>query len=205
MASVLSIVFSVIGAIVLNAALLVWTALVLPRPVERARQRIESRPINCLFTGLIVIAAAAGLTALFYLVRGPILIATEKLLQYLSDIMHVTRFYNDTWTFANGLLWFLLTPAMACWAIGLSAFAQLFAIRARPLMRDDRPLLGVAWGALCTTASGFVPIVGWFLFVPLVGLISVGAGLQALISRSEPPKSKPRPDVERADPVVAAK
>ncbi len=205
MATVLSLALTVIGCVVLHAALLVWTALVLPRPVERARQRLESRPIHCLITGVIAVAAAAALAGLFYLIRDPLQVGIEKLLRYLSDTMHVTRFYNDTTIFANNLVWFLLTPVMACWVIGAAAIAQLFAIRARPLMRDDRPLLGVAWGALCTTASGFVPFVGWFLYVPAVGLISIGAGLLALVSREDPPRSKPRQELERQESVGSGK
>ena len=46
MASVYSVVFSVVGVIALHTCLLVWAAIILPRPVERARQQLEGcRPL----------------------------------------------------------------------------------------------------------------------------------------------------------------
>jgi hypothetical protein len=205
MANVLSIALTVVGCLVLHAALLVWTALVLPRPVERARQRIESHPIRCFFVGLATLAATLPLMFLFFKFRDPLVVWTDNALQSLSDTLHVTRFYNDAWRLANALLWPLLAPAMTALILGGSAFAQLFAIRARPLMRDDRPLTGLAWGALCTASGYLVPFAGWFVFAPIVGLISIGAGLQALLSRAEPAKSKPRQDMERPQPVASGK
>ncbi len=205
MASVLSIVFAVIGAIVLHAGLLVWTALVLPRPVERARQRLESRPIKSFVVGLATLGAFLAMACLFFLFRGTLMIGMDNTLQFLYDTLHVTRFYNDAWIFANAILWLLMSPVMAAGILGGAAFAQLFAIRARPLMRDDRPLMGLTWGAICTAAGYFVPFVGWYLYLPIVGLISIGAGLQALVSRDDPPRSKPRQELERQESVGSGK
>jgi hypothetical protein len=177
MASVYSIAFSVVGIIAIHSCLLVWTALLLPRPVERARQRLESRPVTSLLMGLFSCLLTIGLVSAFLLFRPQSVRGVAELLEFLADNLHITRFYNDDWIITNLFVWLLAAPMMAGAIVGGAGFARLFAARAGALMRKDRPLLGLACGALCTSASYFMPIVGWFVFLPLVGLMSVGAGV----------------------------
>jgi len=166
MATVYSVTFAVLGLVVMYSSLLVWTALILPAPVGRARARLESKPVGY-----------AG----FLLLRNPWMVALDDGLQQAAGSLQFTRFYNDAFILANCAAWPLAAPAMVGWIIGGAAFAQLFANRARALMHDDRPLLALALGAITESFAFFLPPVGWFVFLPVVTLMSIGAGLLAIL------------------------
>ncbi len=205
MANVYSIAFSVLGVIVAHCLLLVWTALVLPAPVERARRRIEIRPISSFLIGLVCCLLTVGLIAGFSAIRARIVPKLDDALEYLSIHLQFTRSYNDAWILTNGLVWFLAAPVLAGLIFGGAGFAQLFGIRARAMMRDDRPLLGLTYGAVCTSAAYFLPLVGWFIYLPIVGLISIGAGICGILGRSAPRGAEPRSAaVRRQEPILSS-
>jgi hypothetical protein len=204
MANVYSIAFTVLGVVVAHACLLIWTAIVLPNPVDRARRRIETRPISCLLIGLIGCLITVGLIAGFFVIRVQVVLKVNDLLEYLSSHLQFTRFYNDSWILANVVVWLLAAPALASFIFGGAGFAQSFGGRARSMMRDDRPLLGLTYGAVCTSASYFMPLVGWFVFLPIVGLISIGAGVWGIFGRSPSHGTEPRTTtVRRHEPVMS--
>jgi hypothetical protein len=205
MANVYSIAFSVLGVVVAHCCLLVWTAMLLPGPVERARRRIETRPKASLLIGLICCLITIGLIAGFSMIRARIVPKLDGWLEYLSVHLQFTRTYNDAWILTNGLVWLLAAPVLAGLIFGGAGFAQLFGIRARAMMRDDRPLLGLTYGAFCTSASYFLPLVGWFVYLPIVGLISIGAGICGILGRTAARGVEPRSaTARRAEPIMSS-
>ena len=197
MANVYAVALSILGIVVAHACLLVWLALLLPGPVERARRHVEARPVLCLFVGIICTLVTIGLLAGFSVLRAPLEVRVDQLQDYLSAHLQFNRFYNDTWIIINGLVWIIAGPMLVAWIFGGAGIAQLFAIRARPLMRDDRPLVGLTCGAFCTAAAYFLPLIGWFIYLPVVGLISIGAGILGVCSRAEPRQAEARPATAR--------
>ena len=193
MANIYAIAFSVLGVILLHSCTLAWAAMLLPGPVARARQGLEARPVASFLIGLASSLVMAGLVIGFLLVRSRCLVWVSESLDYLADRLQFARFYNDAWIITNGLVWILAAPLLVGLIVGGAGFAQLFAARARPLMREDRPLLGLAWGSLCTSAAYFLPLVGWFVFLPVVGLMSIGAGICGIVSRSPLRATESRP------------
>ncbi len=177
MANVYSIAFTILGVVVAHSCLLVWTAIVLPRPVERARRRIEGRPVLSFIAGLIFCLATAAAVGGYLMIRARIEPRLDEGLNYLSVHLQFTRTYNDSWILTNLLAWILTIPVLAGFIFGGAGLAQIFAIRSRAMMRDDRPLLGLTYGAFCTSVAYFLPVVGWFVYLPIVGLISIGAGV----------------------------
>jgi len=181
MATVYAVTFTVLGLVVMYSSLIVWTALVLPAPVARARARLEARPVASFFAGLgfflLTVLAYVG----FLIVRNLWMVALTDGLQWSSDRLQFGRFYNDVVILANCAAWPLAAPAMVGWIIGGAAFAQLFAARARPLMHEDRPLLALILGAFVESFAFFLPPVGWFVFLPVITLMSIGAGLLAIL------------------------
>jgi len=184
MANVYSIAFTVLGVVAAHCCLLVWTAIVLPGPVDRARRRIETRPVSNFFIGLACFAATVCLFGGFSAVRAQLVPKIDDGLEYLSVHLQFTRSYNDAWVLTNWLQWPLAAPVFAGFIFGGAGFAQIFGIRARAMMRDDRPLLGLTFGALCTSTSYFLPLIGWFVYLPIVGLISIGSGICGMLGRS---------------------
>src|SRR5688572_10794095 len=51
MANVLGVVWFVVAFVIAQTSMMVWTALVLPNPVARARRRIEAAPRSTFFLG----------------------------------------------------------------------------------------------------------------------------------------------------------
>lgn len=204
MANVYSIAFTVLGVWAAHSCLLVWTAIVLPGPVERAQRRIELRPVWSFFIGLACCLATLCLIGGFSLLRPRLELRFDDLLDYLSVHLAFTRSYNDAWIATNGLVWLLGAPVLAGFIFGGAGLARIFGIRARAMMRDDRPLLGLTCGAACTSASYFMPLVGWFIFLPIVGLISIGAGICGMLGIGAARGIEARSSIAaRQEPVLA--
>ena len=163
------------------SSLVVWTALILPAPVARARTRLETRPVASLIAGIGFFLLTLLVYGGFLLVRHSWLVFLSNQLDQASASLQFGRFYNDVYILGNFVAWPLAAPAMAGWVIGGAGFAQMFATRARSLMHEDRPLLALVLGATSESLAFFLPAVGWFVFLPVVSLMSIGAGLLAVL------------------------
>ncbi|HEX4143286.1 MAG TPA: hypothetical protein VHY91_07030 [Pirellulales bacterium] len=181
MATVYTVTFTVLGLVVMYSSLVVWTALILPAPVARARARLEAKPVASFFAGLAFFLLTLLAYVGFLVIRNPWLAPVDESLQRASGILQFNRFYNDAYIVLNCVAWTVAAPAMVGWIIGGAGFAQLFASRARTLMHEDRPLLALGLGAITASFAFFLPPVGWFLFLPVVTLMSIGAGLLAIL------------------------
>ena len=157
MANVLTVVWLVIAWVVMQSAIQVWTALMLPNPVERARQRLERKPVASLFLGLLF----WGVTLL----------------------LGTTLLKEGNPGGAQLLGWIVMAPMLASAIIGGAAFAELVGSRIRPRMQNDSRILALVGGALCTTLAALLPVVGWVVFLPIIGFMSIGAGALGLLSR----------------------
>jgi hypothetical protein len=185
MANVLSTVYFVIGVVVTHSCMLIWTALLLPRSVRRAQLQLHNRPIRSGVLGVVICIVTVLLFAALLSFRPYMLRGVNHLLESLSQRLDVGRSYNDAWVLANLLGWILTIPAFAAVIVGGAAFAQTFANRARTTMRTDSPLLALCFGAICTTSAYFVPFAGWFVFLPIVSMMSVGAGFVGIFSKAD--------------------
>jgi hypothetical protein len=184
MANVLTVVWFVIGFIVFHTALMLWTALMLPNPVERARQRVERKPAASFFIGL--------------------------LFTVLSLVLATTLLGEGRPGGVQLLGWVLLSPMLISAVVGGAAFARMLGGRIQAQSSREVGLTALVGGAACTALSGWVPLVGWFAFFPLTGLIGMGAGLMGILSKREvaaapepEPAAPPAPAVPVGHPVYA--
>lgn len=182
MANVTAVTNFVVGFVIMHASLLVWIAIMAPGTVHRARQRLETRPIASLLWGLGVFSAMLLTGSGLLLLRMQCIGLVSGVLQHLSEWLAVNRLSHDSYMVTHGLGWLLMAPFMICWAFGGAAFAELFASRIRRFTDNEHSVRALVGGAFCTSAAGFLPLVGWFAFLPLVGLMSIGAGTCALLS-----------------------
>jgi hypothetical protein len=168
MANVLTVVWLVIAWVVMQTCIQVWTALMLPNPVERARQRLERKPVASLSLGVLF----WGLTLLVG--------------------MALVKEGNPGGLQLFG--WLVISPMLASSIIGGAAFAELVGSRIRPRMQSGSPMVALVGGALCTTLAGLLPVIGWVVFLPLIGFMSVGAGALGLFNKrrvAEQPERRP--------------
>lgn len=155
MGVVIGFVWLVIGYVLMQTGIQVWAALMLPNPVERARQRIVHHPYVSLLTGL----GFWAVTMLFAanLIKLP---GAASLIGYT-----------------------LMSPMLASSVIGGAAFTRLVAERIRRAQRNESEITSLIGGALATTVATLLPVIGWFMFLPIVGWIGIGAGLLGIVSR----------------------
>jgi hypothetical protein len=179
-AAVSATAYFVIGFIVLHSALLVWTAVVLPAPVDRARRQLETAPLRTLLWGLLALGLALALITVLLLIRLPCIELVSDWLNRLSQILSVNRVANDAQMLTHAAGWMLLGPFWFAWICGGAAFAEICADRLQCRMDRPRRISALIAGAFCTSGGAFLPFVGWFLFFPAVGLLSLGAGLRGL-------------------------
>lgn len=154
MANVLTFVWIIVAYIVTATSLMVWTALMLPKQVERARLRLETRPGRSFGMGLV-----------FWLIT--VVFAVSLIKEGQAAPLQLIG-------------WALMAPGLASSVVGGAAFAQIIAGRIRPQMVTDSPLLALIGGALCTTLSGLLPIIGWVVFFPVVSMMAIGSGAVGL-------------------------
>jgi hypothetical protein len=180
MANVLAWAFFVFGVIVMLSSLLVWTAYMLPRPVTRAQHHLETHPWQSFFAGLVVLAIAGATFYLALSMRAILTKQLDSLLDTLTRFAGVARYAGDAGTVAHNLLYLTLIPFLIALIIGGAAFARTFAQRADAA--GNRPVASLVGGAFAMSASMFLPLVGWFVFLPIVAAMSAGAGMLSLLA-----------------------
>ncbi len=187
MANVLAGAFAVVGVIIMLSSLLVWTAYMLPRPVSRAQRYLETQPWQSFFAGLVVLAVAAATFFLALSMRAKLREQLEGLLDALARYAGVARYAGDAGTVAHELLYLSIIPFAIALIIGGAAFARMFAQRADA--PGNRPVASLVGGAFALSTSLFLPLVGWFVFLPIVAAMSAGAGMLSLLARDRAPRN----------------
>ena len=167
MANVLSVVWIVVAYVVTQTSIMVWTAWMLPNPVERARQRLIGKPIASFFLGI-----------LFWTIT---MVVASQLVR--ADRPGLGQLVG----------WFLMGPMLAGSVVGGAAFAQIVRARISTQLKNDSPVAGLIGGALCTVLAGLLPVIGWFVFLPITGMMAIGAGMLALVSKRRVAE-QPAPD-----------
>jgi hypothetical protein len=154
-------ILAVIAAVLLVAAswaaTLLMTALLFRTAVARARNRLIQSPGKCIGFGLAatLMAGFAGLALAHH--PGPMRLAAYALWSVLALVA----------------------------AIGSAAVVDLMASRIDGIGTEMAPFARLTRAAALYVGAGFVPIVGWFLVMPIATLATIGAGLVSV--RKEPP------------------
>jgi hypothetical protein len=159
-------IVAILGGICLSAwALIMTLALIFPSKSGQAKERLIARPWAAFFAGL-AMWATIGLFG-FILLSIPLPIG--KLMG---------------WTVIMGLL--------SIASIGAAGLASLASHRLLELAPEITPYASLSKSAAVIVVSGLVPLLGWFLIVPVLTFVSTGAGLQALLSRQPEVEIAPR-------------
>jgi len=154
---VLAVIGIVVATIVSLWALVIAVSVLFGERTARARERIEHSPGKVTLLGA-VIALVLGI------IVAALLNQPNGLLKLVGWIMY---------------LLLLLTAA-----VGFSGLAALVAQRLKQLEPSLTPYGALSRGALFCVLATLVPILGWFVVGPLIGFASVGAGVEALFTRS---------------------
>ena len=81
---------------------------------------------------------------------------------------------------------FILAFLAAVTALGLGGLTQLTGERMAAMRTSEMsPLKQVVWGAVVLELTGLLPLVGWFLFTPIILMIAFGAAVLGWRSRKQ--------------------
>jgi hypothetical protein len=162
MADVYTVTFTLIGILLSLPALLVAINLLMPDVTRRAQTRLEQTPGRSFVLG-------APVTAAFTL--------------WIAVISQLPGIGQATAVISAILF-------MGLGTIGGAGLARLLGERLRPLANPHSELTNLVRGAVVYELAALVPIVGWFLFIPLAGITAVGAAAFALVNWLPKPASQ---------------
>ena len=182
MTDVYIVTLSVIGVLISFPGLAVALNMLLPRVTERATIRLAQTPFKSFMVGLPV-----AVMILFWIV----LVTQVPFLAVLQPT-----------AFIAGLL------GLGIGTLGAAAMARLIGERIADLVPSGSELGNMVRGAVVYELAVLVPIVGWFLFAPLVGISVIGAAFFGLLGWVPRPKPAPKssdattPLAQQTDPVL---
>lgn len=156
MANVLTVVYMALLWIVTQTAGMLFIRLLFPQASARAQEALIRRPLRSFLLG-----------AFFWTVSLVLLIVLLR-------------------TKASGLQmlgWLAAGPAFAASLLGGAGFCSLAADRLEEASPGASLLKRLLLSGLTISLAGLIPLIGWFLVTPLCGLLCVGAGLQAFLTR----------------------
>lgn len=154
MADVYTVTFIIIGILISVPALLVALNLLMPKVTRRAYTRLEQTPVKSFFLGLPVTAF--------------IILYSLTMFQANIGVLQTSAF----------IMAFL---GMGIGAIGGAGTARLLGLRLTPYVNPSSKLTNLVRGAIVYELACLVPFVGWFLFIPIVGITAIGSAVFALI------------------------
>jgi hypothetical protein len=162
-------VFAVFGTllavgIALPGLLVTWH-LLFPTIVERTEQRLRQTPWSCFFAG--------GGLLLLYLI--PVIIL-----------------FNLPWGGSQGLGFIATLILLAVTSLGAAGMAGLMGQRLSGLGVVVSPVGATIRGAVALELAAVFPLIGWFLFVPVTFVLTLGAATFALLGwrPKTPPEGK---------------
>lgn len=151
-------IVAIIAGICLSAwALIMSVALVFPAKADHARFRLVRKPWATSFIGF-------GL----WLAVGTLSIAM------LANPLPLAKLVG----------WMGILGLLSIAAIGMSGLATLASERLRTMAPDQTVYTSLSKSAAFIVIAGVVPILGWFLIVPLLIFASTGAGVVALVAKT---------------------
>jgi hypothetical protein len=153
---VLGVTFIALAACVSLWALLIGTALVFGERAAEAQTRLETRPFPMLGIG-VGLALTAGLI-------GQILVSQPNRMLKLVG-------------------WALLLGLLTMSVLGGAGLALIVAGRIQQAAPRLTLFAALGRGAGLMIAGGLVPVIGWFVVLPLGVLTTLGAGMGAMFGR----------------------
>ncbi|MCB0010768.1 MAG: hypothetical protein KDE34_02680 [Anaerolineales bacterium] len=166
MADVYIVVYTLLGMLITLPALLVALNLLLPRVTTRTAQRLSQTPVKSFFMGLPLVALLSLWIAMTAQAAfGPL------------------RFT----AFAAALF------GMGLGTLGAAGLARSLGARLEPMLSPASAMLNLLRGAVVYELACLFPIIGWFLFAPIVGTTVIGAAIFGIIGWVPTTEATPEP------------
>ena len=181
MANVLSIACFVVGSVIAHTSLLLWILLLPSRWIEPTSRRFEKAPVRLLVTGLLFAVAAFLLLCGLLLIRQSAFQNISRFLAWFSTTLSIKRIPNDGPMLTHAIGWLCLSPFLAGLLLGEAGLVECFAARLQRRWEVQSRWWPRVLGAFTLSFGYYMPIFGWFVFLPVIGLVSLGGGFLTLI------------------------
>jgi hypothetical protein len=148
-----AITAAIVGIAACAWALLLCMSLFFVRRTEAAKERIEEAPYKLIALGLIAVVLIGGAGIVLLSVAFPV---------------------------AKLIGWMLLLWLMAVSFTGSAGLVRIAGERISQLDSRLSPYGAMSRGAMFLVLPSILPILGWFLFAPVIFCLGVGAGLRVM-------------------------
>lgn len=166
MTDVYIVVFTLIGVLLSLPALLVALNLLMPNVTRYAAARLDLHPYQSFGVGLFV----TSLFLAFIIITANIAFGPVRAMSFFA-------------TFTG----------MGLGTLGAAAMSRLLGQRLTQLAHPTSELTNLVRGAIVYELACLFPLVGWFVFIPLVGVTVMGAAALGLLDRVWQFTKKPTP------------
>lgn len=153
---VFAVIASVIAICVSAWGLFMGMALLFQRRSQQACRIVQVAPWRSLLFGLGLLFTVGLMSAVLLYVPNPIV-----------------KFMG----------WSGIMALLAIASLGASGIAQMIAGRIQKIESGISGFSALSKGSAILVISGLVPLFGWFVFAPLTLLVSMGVGVQALLTK----------------------
>ena len=155
MADVYIVVFTVIGILLSVPALIITVSLLMPRVTKRAQIRLSQTFGKSFALGLPI----TGAFLLWITITSQVDVGPVQAMAYAAAVI-----------------------GMGLATIGAGGMARLLGERIGDSSRPHSEMHNLVRGSIVYLLACMTPIVGWFLFVPIVGAAIVGAAMFGLLN-----------------------
>jgi hypothetical protein len=166
MTDVYIVVFTLIGILLSLPALLVALNLLLPNVTRHAAARLDHHPYQSFGLGLFV----TSLFLAFILITANVAFGPVRAMSFFATFI-----------------------GMGLGTLGAAAMSRLLGQRLSHLANPTSELTNLVRGAVVYELACLFPLVGWFVFIPLVGVTVMGAAALGLLDRVWQMAKKPAP------------
>lgn len=150
------VVFSLIGILLSLPALLVVINLLLPNMTRLAAARLDHHPYQSFGLGLFVATCFVA----FILITANINFGPVRATSFFAALV-----------------------GMGLGTMGAAAMARLLGQRLHKIATPTSELTNLVRGAVVYELACLFPLVGWFVFIPLAGVMVLGAAALGLLDR----------------------
>lgn len=166
MTDVYIVVFTLAGILISLPALLVALNLLLPKVTTNTAARLAKTPGRSFLLGVPVTAAFL----LWIAVSSQISFGPIRATAFIAAI-----------------------AGMGLGTVGAAGMARVLGERLKPISDPSSSLTSLVRGALVYELAGLFPLIGWFLFIPLAGIMVMGAAVFGVLGWI------PRPQIQQMD------
>ena len=166
MTDVYIVVFTLIGILLSLPALLVALNLLLPNVTRHAAARLDHHPSQSFGVGLFVTSVFLA----FIIISANIAFGPIRAMSFFATFI-----------------------GMGLGTLGAAAMSRLLGERLTKLSHPASELTNLVRGAVVYELACLFPLVGWFVFIPIVGVMVMGAAALGLLDRVWQLAKKPAP------------